>query len=105
MQPPDVLPATWQRLLALSGVVFAILCLIGWFASGGDAPDYAAADQEWIEWADDNQWRSRVGAFSMLRNFLSSDQDSPQLRSFRRPISLLPNMAPVDGAVFPIATS
>jgi hypothetical protein len=29
--------------LALSGVVFAVLLLIGWFASGGDAPDYGAA--------------------------------------------------------------
>jgi hypothetical protein len=60
------LPLSWQRLLALSGVVFAVLFLIGWFASGGDAPDYGAADQEWTEWADDNQWRSRIGAFAML---------------------------------------
>jgi succinate dehydrogenase/fumarate reductase cytochrome b subunit len=52
--------------LALSGVVFALLFLIGWFASGGDAPDYGAADQEWTEWADDNQWRSRIGALAML---------------------------------------
>ena len=35
----------WQRLLALSGVAFAVLFLIGWFASGGDAPDYGAADR------------------------------------------------------------
>jgi hypothetical protein len=66
MQPPDVLPASRQRLLARSGVVFAILFLIGWFASGGDTPDYSAADQAWTTWADDNQWRSRIGAFSML---------------------------------------
>ena len=66
MQPPDTLPAAWQRLLALSGVVFAVLFLVGWFASGGDAPDYAAGDQEWTEWAKDNEWRSRVGAFAML---------------------------------------
>jgi hypothetical protein len=66
MQPPDALPPSWQRLLALSGVVFAVLFLVGWFASGGDAPDYAAADQEWTEWADDNQWKSRIGAFAML---------------------------------------
>ena len=66
MQPPDTLPPSWQRLLALSGVVFAVLFLVGWFASGGDAPDYAAADQEWTEWADDNQWKSRIGAFAML---------------------------------------
>ena len=66
MQPPDTLPPSWQRLLALSGVVFAVLFLVGWFASGGDAPDYAAADREWTEWADDNQWKSRIGAFAML---------------------------------------
>jgi hypothetical protein len=66
MQSPDALPAAWQRLLALSGVAFAVLFLVGWFASGGDAPDYAAADQEWTEWADDNQWRSRIGGFAML---------------------------------------
>jgi hypothetical protein len=66
MQPPDTLPPSWQRLLALSGVVFAVLFLVGWFASGGDAPDYAAGNREWIEWAEDNEWRSRVGAFAML---------------------------------------
>jgi hypothetical protein len=66
MQPPDTLPPTRQRLLALSGVVFAVLFLIGWFASGGDTPDYGAADADWPDWADDNQWRSRIGAFSML---------------------------------------
>jgi hypothetical protein len=52
--------------MALSGVVFAVLFLVGWFASGGDTPDYGAADVDWTDWADDNQWRSRVGAFSML---------------------------------------
>jgi hypothetical protein len=66
MQPPDTLPPSWQRLLALSGAVFAVLFLVGWFASGGDAPDYGAADQDWTEWADDNRWKSRIGAFAML---------------------------------------
>lgn len=66
MQQPDAPPAASQRLLALSGVVFAVLFLIGWFASGGDTPDYRAADQDWTEWAEDNQWRSRVGAVAML---------------------------------------
>ena len=58
--------ASSQRLLALSGVAFAVLFLIGWFASGGDAPDYGASDQDWTTWADDNQWKSRIGAFAML---------------------------------------
>ncbi len=62
----DRLPPSWQRLLALSGVAFALLFLIGWFASGGDAPDYAAADQAWTDWAEDNRWRSRIGGFLML---------------------------------------
>jgi len=62
----DAVPPSWQRLLALSGVAFAVLFVIGWFASGGDAPDYAAADQEWTNWAGDNKWRSRIGAFAML---------------------------------------
>jgi succinate dehydrogenase/fumarate reductase cytochrome b subunit len=62
----DGLPPSWQRLLALSGVAFGVLFLVGWFASGGDAPDYAAGDQDWTNWADDNQWRSRMGAVAML---------------------------------------
>ena len=53
-------------MLPLSGVAFAVLFLIGWFASGGDAPDYTAPDQAWATWAEDNQWRSRIGAFAML---------------------------------------
>ena len=60
------LPTSWQRLLALSGVVFAVLFVLGWFLSGGNAPDYTAADQDWTTWADDNQWKSRIGAFLML---------------------------------------
>jgi hypothetical protein len=43
-----------------------VLFVIGWFASGGDAPDYGASDQDWTNWADDNQWKSRIGAFAML---------------------------------------
>jgi hypothetical protein len=66
MQSPDTLPTTWQRLLAMSGVVFALLFLVGWFASGGNTPDYSADDQAWTDWADDNQWPSRIGAFAML---------------------------------------
>jgi succinate dehydrogenase/fumarate reductase cytochrome b subunit len=65
-QSANSLPLAWQRLLALSGVAFAILFLIGWFASGGDAPDYGASDQDWTNWATDNQWKSRIGAFAML---------------------------------------
>lgn len=65
-QSSEVLPQSWRRMLALSGLAFAVLFVIGWFASGGDAPDYGAPDQDWTDWADDNQWKSRIGAFAML---------------------------------------
>jgi hypothetical protein len=48
---PDPLPSSRQRLLALSGVAFAVLLVFGWFLSVGDAPDYIAADQDWTVWA------------------------------------------------------
>jgi hypothetical protein len=66
MQPPDTSQGPRERLPALSGVLFAFLFLVGWFASGGDAPDYGTPDQDWTSWAEDNQWKSRVGAFAML---------------------------------------
>jgi hypothetical protein len=62
----DALPTSWERLLALSGIAFAVLFVIGWFISGSDAPDYMAADQEWTNWAADNESKSRTGGFLML---------------------------------------
>ncbi len=55
-----------QRLPALSGVAFAVLLVFGWFLSGGNAPDFTAADQDWTDWADDNRVRSRIAAFLVL---------------------------------------
>ncbi len=55
-----------QRLLALSGIVFVPLFLVGWFGSGGVTPHYNASDQDWVNWADDNQWNARISAFAML---------------------------------------
>ena len=43
-----------------------MLFIFAWFISGGNAPDYAAADQDWTTWADDNQWKSRIGGFLIL---------------------------------------
>ena len=62
----DVLPTSWQRLLALSGVVFAALFVVGWFTTGGLTPHYSAPDQDWTNWAQDNQWNGRVSGFLML---------------------------------------
>jgi hypothetical protein len=65
-QPTNAMPSPWQRLLALSGVVFAVLFVVGWFASGADTPDYGATDEDWTTWSDDTQWRSRIGGVAML---------------------------------------
>ena len=62
----DTLPPSWQRLLALSGIAFAALLLLGWFLSGGNTPDYTARDEDWTNWADDNRSRSGLGAFLTL---------------------------------------
>ena len=53
-------------MLALSGIAFAVLLVVGFFLSGGDTPDYTAADQEWTNWAENNELRSRIGAFLTL---------------------------------------
>jgi hypothetical protein len=65
-QPTNSMPSSWQRLLALSGVVFAVLFVVGWFASGADTPDYGATDEDWSTWSDATQWRSRIGGVAML---------------------------------------
>jgi hypothetical protein len=72
-QAPDVpdgaaeaLPRSWRRLLALSGVAFAALFVVGWFTTGGVTPHYNAPDQDWTNWASDNQWNGRISGFLML---------------------------------------
>jgi hypothetical protein len=62
----DALRRSWQRLVALSGVVFAALFLVGWFTTGGLTPHYTEPNHEWIKWARDNQWNGRISGFLML---------------------------------------
>ena len=62
----DAVPGRLERLLALSGIAFAVLLLFGWFLSAGDTPDYMASNEDWIDWAGDNGSRSGIGAFLML---------------------------------------
>jgi succinate dehydrogenase/fumarate reductase cytochrome b subunit len=62
----DALPTSWQRLPALSGIAFAVLLIVGFFLSGANTPDSTAADQEWTNWAENNELRSRVGGFLTL---------------------------------------
>jgi hypothetical protein len=65
-RPAEALPTSWQRLLALSGIAFAVLFVVGFLISGSDAPDYSAADQVWTNWADDNEVKGRIGALLTL---------------------------------------
>lgn len=62
----DALPTLGQRLLALSGAAFGVLLLFGWFLSGGNTPDYVAADQDWTTWAGEVGPRSGIGATLIL---------------------------------------
>jgi hypothetical protein len=67
MTSPDTLPLSSQRrLIALSGVAFAVLLLFGWFLSGGNTPDYTAPDAEWVAWAEDNSQLSGIAGFLIL---------------------------------------
>ena len=57
----------WQRLLALSGVAFAPLFVVGWLTSSvANAPDYTAADQKWVKWAHDDHIKGRVSSFALV---------------------------------------
>jgi hypothetical protein len=51
----------WQRFLALSGVAFAPLFVVGWLSSAvSDSPNYIAAEQKWIKWAHNDHIKGRV---------------------------------------------
>jgi hypothetical protein len=65
-QPADVLPTIAERLLALSGVAFAPLFLVGFLIGGSNTPDSAAPDQVWAAWAAASDLGSRVGALLAL---------------------------------------
>ena len=57
----------WQRLLALSGVAFAPLFVVGWLASAvSDSPNYIAAEQKWIKWAHNDHIKGRVSSFALV---------------------------------------
>lgn len=67
MQSPDALPASWQRLLALSGVVFAPLFVVGWLSSAvSDSPNYVAAQEKWITWAQNDHIKGRISSFALV---------------------------------------
>ncbi|HEY6960892.1 MAG TPA: hypothetical protein VI408_03285 [Gaiellaceae bacterium] len=57
----------WERLLALSGVAFAPLFVVGWLTSAvSNAPNYVEADRKWIAWAHDDHVKGRVSSFALV---------------------------------------
>jgi hypothetical protein len=57
----------WQRVLALSGVAFAPLFVVGWLSSAvSDSPNYIAPEQKWIKWAHHDHIKGRVSSFALV---------------------------------------
>ena len=57
----------WQRWLALSGVAFAPLFVVGWLSSAvSDSPNYVAAQEKWITWAQNDHIKGRISSFALV---------------------------------------
>jgi hypothetical protein len=65
-QPADALPRSWQRLVALSGIAFAVLLCLAWFLNGAATPHYNAPDHAWTTWASNTEMKGRYAAFFAL---------------------------------------
>ena len=60
--PPDPVPSTVQRLVAASGIAFALLFVLTVVVAGDETPDDGAALAEWTRFARDNEDNLRIGA-------------------------------------------
>jgi hypothetical protein len=65
-QPAQALPTSRQRLLALSGIAFAVLLCLAWFSNGAETPHYTAPDHDWTTWANNTEMKGRFAAFFAL---------------------------------------
>src|SRR5579884_2612681 len=70
-QPATALPASWQRLAALSGIAFTVFLLLAWFMNGAETPHYLAPDHDWTTWANNTEMKGRFAAFFALLAGLS----------------------------------
>lgn len=59
---PDPVSSLVQRLVAASGIVFAILVIVTIVVAGDETPDDGAALTEWTQFARDNEDNLRIGA-------------------------------------------
>jgi len=53
----DALPSPRQRLVALSGIAFAVFLLVAWFSNGAETPHYTAPNHEWTTSAHDTKMK------------------------------------------------
>ena len=60
--PADPVPTLVQRLVAASGITFAVLLIATIIVTGEETPDDGAALAEWTEFARDNEDGLRIGA-------------------------------------------
>jgi hypothetical protein len=65
-QPAHGLPSSWQRLVALSGIAFAVFLILAWFTNGAETPHYNAPDHDWTTWASNTEMKGRFAAFFAL---------------------------------------
>jgi hypothetical protein len=56
----------WQRLVAASGIVFAVLMVISLGLFGGDTPSFNDPLKDWTNWANDNDVNNRIAAMILL---------------------------------------
>ena len=59
---PDPVPPLVQRLVAASGVAFAVLFVLALLIAGDETPDDGAALAEWTQFARDNEDNARIAA-------------------------------------------
>jgi hypothetical protein len=60
------LPSPWQRLVALSGIAFAVFLILAWFSNGAMTPHSTAPDHDWTTWANNTEMKGRFAAFFAL---------------------------------------
>lgn len=66
-QVPAAVGSRSDRVLALSGVVFAPFFVVGWLASAtADSPQYTATTQKWINWAHHDHTKGRISSFALV---------------------------------------
>src|SRR5688500_17054914 len=87
---PDPVTPLVQRLVAASGIAFAVLFVLTILISGDETPDDGAALAEWTQFARDNEDNTRIAAlvfalatynFLLFLGFLRNEIAEAELRT------------------------